>query len=160
MLKPSRYPYRLRRSRLAACHYSRYQNACAAAATELDIASSLLRQAEGQDIGARGNADKLLAVQYERHGRRFPELAGLEVPKRLSILGVHCRKGSAVVAVENHSARGGKYATPRQSRSCLRDLPHQLAGLKVQRAQEFFAGFARYRMERAAIERLARLPPR
>src|SRR5216683_427066 len=84
----------------------------------------------------------LLAACHIRHGRRFPQIAGLEMPQHFPCTGVRSRKSAAVFAKENHSTRGGQYAAPGLRIPSLRNLPRDLACFKVDGAQELLPLFA------------------
>lgn len=64
-------------------------------------------QRKGKDIAARGDRDILSSIHRIRHRRRDERLPGIEVPKRMSVLGVHRFQGVGVIAKKHEAARGG-----------------------------------------------------
>ena len=61
----------------------------------------LIRQRERENVPARSDRDVLLALDRVGHRRAFPDLIRLEVPQRLTALGVDRRESSSRLAVEH-----------------------------------------------------------
>ena len=74
------------------------------------------KQAEGEDIGAGGDGDILLAAQQVGDRLSPDRLARIEVPNRFARFGVEGYKLTVDLAGEQQSAGGGRARTPNATR--------------------------------------------
>ena len=66
-----------------------------------------MRQRKGEHVTARGDRDILSPSDRVRHRRREERLSGIEVPQRMSVLGVHRFQRVGIIAKEDEPAGGG-----------------------------------------------------
>ena len=106
------------------------------------LARRAASEAETEDIRAGRHRDVLLARDGERHRRGFHADIGGELPERFAVALIDGGEASVRLAVEDQAAGGGQNAGPglRARGPGLRNLPGDLAGLDVERAQEALAG--------------------
>ena len=76
------------------------------------------------------------------HRRRFPNGVRLKVPERRTGLCIDRHQRTAVLAEEHQAADGGERAAPGIDRSGLRQLPRDVAGQDVDRAQNLLPRLA------------------
>ena len=84
----------------------------------------------------------LSLVDHIGHRRRFPNGVRLKVPERRTGLCVDRHQRTAVLAEEHQAAGGGERAAPGIGRSGLRQLPRDVAGQDVDRAQNLLPRLA------------------
>ena len=111
-------------------------------------------------VRAGRDRNVLFPFGHVSHGRSAERLVRVEVPKRLAILRIHRCERSAIVAQEQNTSGRRQHAARAAAGTELRNFPGDLAGLNVDRAQEFLSRLTGYPASAAAVERLPRLPPR
>src|ERR1700678_3223612 len=110
----------------------------------------LVGQAECNDIRSHGDSDILFMVEHVRHRRRMRRLAGLKAPEWLTGLSIRGGKRAVVRSVKNHAPGGAENAAHAIRSASLGKLPHCLAGLNVECAQDPPARIGRVRTKGAA----------
>src|SRR5690242_2094109 len=103
---------------------------------KLSARGNLFGQRERENTGTGGDCDVLLAIELIGHRGGFPELAGLEGPKRLSVRRVRRYEGAAVIAIEQQAGGGGERAAPGGRQPDFRNLPFHRSGLWIERPQD------------------------
>src|ERR1700744_1427337 len=102
----------------------------------VDSVRTSLGQGEGDYVRSRSNSNVLLVIEGVRHGRGMWGLVGFKGVKNFSGSRIRNREVAIVGAKKYDTAGRGEYASPSGSVARLRDLPHRLAGVDVERAQD------------------------
>src|SRR5271154_5253844 len=96
----------------------------------------LLREGEGDDIGARGYGDVLLVIEGVGHRRGVRRLVRLKCVQQFSCARVGGGKDSVIGAEEDHATCSREHASPTGAVPRLRYLPDRFAGVDVDGSQD------------------------
>src|SRR3981081_3046947 len=118
----------------------------------MSVDSHSVWQRETEQVASSADGHILNSVDRVGHGRRTERLPGIEVPERLSCLGIDGFKRLGVVANKNQAPRRRKRSSPRVAMTRLRISPNLLSVRRRERQQNLLRVFIRRTLRARSVE--------